>query len=91
MNPSQSSSKLYTALIIILGLVGGYIVYSQFIQPSAAVIQAPVLDKQDGESTLKNIRINFKILDDPAYKNLVISGESPVNPGVTGKKDIFAP
>ena len=88
---SQSSSKLYIALIVLAGLVGGYVVYSQWIQPTETSIPPPAISNQDSPTTLKNIKIDFKVLDDSAYKALITSGESPVNPGVTGKKDIFAP
>lgn len=90
MSSSQSSSnKLYIALIIILGLAGGYLLYSQFIQPMETAVPAPAISKDS--STAKNINVNFKVLDDSAYKALITSGESPVNPGATGKKDLFAP
>ncbi len=88
---SPSSSKLYVGLIILVGLVGGYVAYSQWIKPTAAIIPPPVISNQDGLSAFKNLKINFQVLDDPAYKSLITSGESPVNPGITGKKDLFAP
>lgn len=87
----QSSSKLYIILIIAIGLIGGYIAYSQWIEPMETTIPAPVISSQDNLSKFKDLKIDFKVLDDSAYKSLVTSGESPVNPGVTGKKDLFAP
>lgn len=91
MMTSPSSSKLYIALIVLIGLVGGYVVYSQWIAPSEAIVPPPKISNQDDLATFKNLKIDFKILDDSAYKSLITSGESPVNPGITGKKDIFAP
>ena len=91
MTPSQSSSKLYIALIVLVGLIGGYIIYSQWIKPTEAMIPPPTVGSQDGLSTIKNLKIDFKVLDNSTYKGLITSGESPVNPGITGKKDIFAP
>lgn len=88
---SQSSSKLYISLIIVIGLVGGYIAYSQFVQSLEKAVPPPTITSKDSTTTLKNITVNFKVLDDPAYKALITSGESPVNPGTTGKKDLFAP
>jgi hypothetical protein len=35
--------------------------------------------------------INWNIIDSPQFKSLEKFGESPVDKGVTGKKDIFAP
>lgn len=89
--PKTSSNKLYTVVIILVGLVGGYIIYSQWVKPSEIVIPSPTEGSKDGLSTLKNLKVDFKILDDSTYKGLITSGESPVNPGVTGKKDLFAP
>ncbi len=90
MTTSPSSSKLYVALIVLAGLVGGYIAYSQWIKPFEVSTPAPLISNKDGLSAFKNLKIDFKVLDDPAYKSLITSGESPVNPGVTGKKDLFA-
>ncbi|MEK7645548.1 MAG: hypothetical protein AAB374_00310 [Patescibacteria group bacterium] len=91
MTSAQTSSKLYIALIVLIGLVGGYIMYSQWIQPAEIPVPPPAISTQDSPTTLKNIKIDFKVLDDSVYKALITSGESPVNPGATGKKDIFAP
>ena len=88
---SPSSSKLYIALIILVGLIGGYVVYSQWLKPAEALIPAPLISNQDNLATFKNLKIDFNVLDDSAYKGLITSGESPVNPGITGKKDLFAP
>ncbi len=89
---TQSSSKLYIILIVLTGLVGGYVFYSQWIQPSEAAVPAPPIgNTRDGLSEFKDMKINFSILNDATYKGLITSGESPVNPGVTGKKDLFAP
>ena len=88
---SPSSPKLYILLIILIGLVGGYVVYSQWIKPNEATIPAPKIDKQDSLEKFKDLKVDFKILDESVYKSLITSGESPVNPGITGKKDLFAP
>ena len=91
MTTSPSSSKLYIALIILIGLVSGYIVYSQWVKPAEDSIPPLVIKSPDGLAAFKTIKIDFKILDDSAYKGLITSGESPVSPGITGKKDLFAP
>lgn len=91
MTTSPSSSKFYIALIVIIGLVGGYVGYSQWLKPAEASIPPLVISNPDGLKAFTNLKIDLNILDDSAYKGLITSGESPVNPGVTGKKDIFAP
>jgi len=45
----------------------------------------------DNLKIFENLKIDFSILDNNKYKALQIFGESPVSPGVTGKKDLFAP
>ena len=46
---------------------------------------------KDDLKKFETLKINFSILDNAKYKSLEVFGESPVVPGVTGKKDIFAP
>ncbi len=87
----SSPSKLYILLIVLVGLVGGYVVYSQWFKSTTAVIPPPMLSNQDNLTAFQNLKIDFSVLDNALSKGLIISGESPVNPGVTGKKDIFAP
>lgn len=83
------TSKLYITLIVLVGLVGGYIVYNQWI--TLDPIPAPAISSKDNISTLKNLKIDFKALDDSTYKALVTSGESPVTFEATNnKKDLFA-
>ena len=88
---SPSPSKLYVILIIAVGLVGGYIGYSQWLKSDEAVIPTPAISSQDSLNTFKSLKIDFTVLDDSAYKSLITSGESPVLYDKTGKKDIFAP
>jgi hypothetical protein len=91
MSLSKESSKLYLLLIVLVGLIGGYVFYGQWIKPQEEVIPPPVIDKQDNLNSFRNMKIDFAAIGDPATKELIISGEAPVNPGVTGKKDLFAP
>ena len=91
MSLSTGPSKLYVLLIILIGLIGGYVFYGQWIKPSEAAIPAPAVDKQDNLNSFRNMRIDFAAIKNISSKDLVVSGEAPVNPGVTGKKDLFAP
>ncbi len=91
MTSPSSSKLLYIVLIIAIGLVGGYVAYSQWLKPAETLIPAPAISNQDSLAAFKNLKIDFSVLDNSAYKSLITSGESPVNPGITGKKDLFAP
>ncbi|OGM99023.1 MAG: hypothetical protein A2915_03640 [Candidatus Yanofskybacteria bacterium RIFCSPLOWO2_01_FULL_41_34] len=93
MAPQQSNNQitLIVALIIVLGFAVGYLYYSQWAVPARVSIEPPVVAGRDDLNKFENLKIDFSILDNKKYKALQIFGESPVNPGVTGKKDIFAP
>jgi len=87
----SANTKLFIALIIVLGLAGGYLYYSQVIVVNEAPIAAPATGGRTSLSTYKDLHIDFSTFDDPTYKALVVFGQVPVSPGVTGKKDVFAP
>jgi uncharacterized membrane protein YagU involved in acid resistance len=86
---SNSSSKLFVWSIIFVGIVGGYLVYSAWIKPGEEVIPPPAISNKDNLSAFQNLSIDFSVIAS-ATEELKISGESPVQPGVTGKKDLFA-
>lgn len=79
------------ALVIVTGFAVGYFYYSQWAVPSRAPIEPPPITEKDNLKIFENLKIDFSILDNKKYKALETFGESPVNPGVTGKKDLFAP
>jgi hypothetical protein len=93
MAPQQTNNQsvLISALIVVLGFAGGYFYYSQWAVPSMTPVEPPPISGKDDLKTFQNLKIDFSILDNNKYKALQVFGESPVNPGVTGKKDIFAP
>ena len=93
MAPQQSNNQniLILALIIVLGFGVGYFYYSQWAVPARVPIEPPLVSGRDDLKVFENLKINFSILDNKKYKVLEIFGESPVNPGITGKKDLFAP
>lgn len=76
-------------IIIIAGLVGGYIYHTNI--SSEIFINQPLNGRIDDLKDLANIDINFSSLEVSEINNLNILGEYPVNPGITGKRDIFAP
>jgi hypothetical protein len=93
MAPQQSNNQttLIVSLIIVIGFALGYFYYSQWAVPARVPIEPPPIAGRDDLKTFENLKIDFSILDNKKYKTLEIFGESPVNPGTTGKKDIFAP
>lgn len=87
----NNQTTLIIALIIVLGFAVGYFYYSQWVVPARVLVEPPPIAGRDDLKTFENLKIDFSILDNKRYKALEIFGESPVNPGATGKKDIFAP
>lgn len=84
-------NKSLMSLILVIAFAVGYLYYSQSIKPAQLPINPLPLTGKDDLVSFENLSINFDILDDKNFKSLKIFGESPVKPGVTGKKDIFAP
>ena len=85
-------SKLIISLVIGVGLVFGYLGYSQADDPIAGLlIDQPSIKTEDLDS-FKNLKIDFSVLDDERYRELEIYGENPVDPGIVGeRKNPFAP
>lgn len=93
MAPQQPNNQniLTLALIIVLGFGIGYFYYSQWAVPARIPVEPPPVADGDNLKKFENLKIDFSVLDNKKYKALEVFGESPVNPGVTGKKDLFAP
>ncbi len=89
-NPT-SNAKLFGFLIVLVGIVGGYLYYSQTIKPSEATTPPAPVAANDDLRAFQDLKLDFSILNDTVYKSLSVFGEAPVNPGITGKKDLFAP
>ena len=87
----QPANKSIMMLIVVVAFAIGYLFYSQSIQPAQLPINPPPLSARDDLAKFKDLTIDFSILDDSRFKSLRVFGESPVRPGVTGKRDLFAP
>ena len=82
---------LILVLIILLGIVLGYFYYSSFVVPATVPVPPSPIAQTDDLKTFEGLQIDFGILTNKKFQTLQIFGESPVNPGATGKKDLFAP
>lgn len=84
-------SRTILSFIIGMGLVLGYLSYSQTDEPVVETGNEVIVSKEELES-LKNFSIDFSILSNETYKTLEIFGENPVDPGITGERvNPFAP
>ena len=87
----NSTSPVILIAIVTLGLIAGYFYYSQALQDQALPIQPISIPAEDKLAKFKDLKLNFSAVDDLTFKVLRIFGESPVQPGSTGRVDIFAP
>lgn len=86
---TRSQANLFSILLIIVGVIGGYLYYTQFASQSV-VLKTELIDRDDLEK-FQNLKLDFSVLDSDLFEALQQIGEAPIDPGQTGKKDIFAP
>ena len=91
MAAQQTQSLLILVMIILLGIAIGYFYYSSYVMPTLAPVLPPPIAQKDDLKAFEGLQIDFGILTNKKFQSLQIFGESPVNPGVTGKKDLFVP
>lgn len=90
--PTKNSTSTVTLIaIVVLGLITGYFYYSLSLQDQALPIQPISISVDDKLAEFKDPKLDFSALDNLTFKSLRIFGESPVQPGSTGRTDIFAP
>jgi hypothetical protein len=87
----ENSSKVIPIAIVVLGFVAGYLFYFLTIKGTEAEIPSPAVSQDDTLSRFKDINLDFSVFDDFRFKSLKVFGELPVQPGTTGRVDIFAP
>lgn len=91
-NNQNQNNIFIQAAIIGLGIVGGYLYYSQLIEPNKQAIVVNEISHQDILTKFKDAKsFNFEIFNKDYFKALKILGEAPVLPGSTGRNNIFAP
>jgi hypothetical protein len=89
---NKNSNLFVQVAVVLLGLVGGYIYYSQIIKPAKMAVALPDIPKSDTLNKFEDLKsYNFGILNDPVFKSLRVLGDIPVQPGTTGRTDLFAP
>ena len=91
MAAQPTQNLLILVMIILLGIVAGYFYYSSYVVPAMAPVMPPPIAQKDDLKAFEGLQIDFGILTNKKFQTLQIFGESPVNPGVTGKKDLFGP
>ena len=77
--------------IAVLGLIAGFFYYSRALQDQIFLVSPINISADDRLVKFKDLKLNFSVLDNLTFKTLRIFGESPVQPGSTGRIDPFAP
>lgn len=81
-------SKVILGFIIFIGFAVGYLYYSQ---TSETFVDSGAVPIDQALQYFQNAKLDFSVLDDERYRALEIYGEVPVDPGVTGRRNIFEP
>ncbi len=79
--------NIFGLLIVFLGLAAGLIYYMGLIEPEVPAATAAYPDLLQ----FRTMSLNFSVLDKTSFENLETFGEIPVNPGATGRDNIFDP
>ena len=84
----ETQSRLIVGLVIIVGLVGGFL-YSSQLDPTAAVPPLPSNVNVQSLAPYKTLHIDFTVLNNPRYQELRIIGQNPVPTTAPGKSNPF--
>ncbi|MEK7616160.1 MAG: hypothetical protein AAB420_03065 [Patescibacteria group bacterium] len=84
-------STFILILIVVLGLVAGYFYYVQVVRDES--FEVPISPALQDSSFLKfkDLHFDFALFSSNVFTSLKTIGEYPVQPGLTGKQDPFAP
>jgi len=85
----QSNNNLVLMILIFAGIVGGYLYHTNI--SSELFINPPLNGKTGDLDDFKDISLTLSDKEITRIDSLRVFGESPVNPGLTGKRNIFAP
>ncbi|MEK7583472.1 MAG: hypothetical protein AAB483_03690 [Patescibacteria group bacterium] len=88
MTTHHATSPFILALIVLLGGMVGYFLYAQ--QGDKALV-APAAISDASYLKFKDLKFDFSVFQQPQFQGLKTFGEYPLQSGVTGKQDLFAP
>ncbi|MDX1440629.1 MAG: hypothetical protein R3284_12075 [Rubricoccaceae bacterium] len=85
---TRSQSRLVLYLIMLLGLVGGYLFNAQR-DPAEAVPPQPQEVSTGDLNAFASLRVNYTALQSQVYQDLRIFGDVPVPTTAPGKSNPF--
>jgi hypothetical protein len=86
--PSFKESPILLYLIVLLGVVLGYLYNSQ-ANPAASVPPVPVKVQLTTLQPLANLKIDYSLLTSTQFQQLQVFGELPVRPQSGGRGNPF--
>ena len=86
---NKRTNPTILALVVVLGFMLGYLYYQGIAGESSVSDVLPVIDPKF--LSFKDMQFNLSVLDGASFRELKTYGEYPVQPGVTGRSDPFAP
>lgn len=83
-----SQSKLILYLIVLLGLIGGYL-YNASLDPTAVVPATPTGISAAALDAVRTLKIDYGVLQNAQFQQLRIFGQFPVPTFAPGKSNPF--
>lgn len=86
--PPLKQSPVLLYLIMLLGFVLGFL-YNSRLDPSAQVPQIPAAFQLTSLQGLRNLKIDYSVLESDQFQQLRVFGQLPVSVYPGGKTDPF--
>lgn len=88
-NTHHTTNPLILLLIMVLGVIAGYMFYRQ--GGDAVVPSVPAAANDPAFVKYKDFKFDFTLFQNPSFTDLKTYGQVPIVPGSTGRQDVFAP
>ncbi|OGN28801.1 MAG: hypothetical protein A3A33_03405 [Candidatus Yanofskybacteria bacterium RIFCSPLOWO2_01_FULL_49_25] len=87
----HKTSPLILLLVALLGIIGGYIYYTQIGASGEDLVQAAPGANDSSFLRFKTLKLDFSLLDTAPFSNLKTYGDIPIQSSVGTRDDIFNP
>lgn len=91
LKTTSSTNPVVLAMIIFLGLMSGFVYYRQATAEVVYEIALPQAALDPEFLKFKDLRFDLSLFQNESFTQLKTFGEFPIQPGGTGKRDIFSP
>ena len=87
----SSTNPFILILIVMLGLMSGYFYYNQTSSDQTYELVLPAIAQDKEFLKFKDLKFDLSLFQNEEFSRLRTFGEFPIEPGVTGKRNIFSP